>query len=304
MARSQRIAGAAATGKQGWLKAHKWLVIRRFSQFSILLLFLLGPWFDLWVIKGNLTSSLTLGILPLTDPYVLLQSLAAGHWPITTALIGALIVTVFYIIVGGRSYCAWVCPLNVVTDAASWLRQRLGIKGQGTAISSSTRYGLLAGTLIIAWATGSIVWELVNPVSMLHRGIIFGMGAGWLLIFAIFLFDLFVSKHGWCGRLCPVGAFYSLPGKFSQIRVSATRRDQCDDCMDCFTVCPEPQVISPALKGQAKGISPIILASNCINCGRCIDVCAKEVFQFSLRCSKHPEKIIANPIQKNRESLL
>ena len=120
MAKLQRVAGAEAVETQGWLKAHKWLLLRRFSQFGILFLFLLGPWFDLWIVKGNLTSSLTLDVLPLTDPYVLLQSLAAGHWPLlSTALIGAAIVLLFYILVGGRSYCAWVCPVNVITDAAS-----------------------------------------------------------------------------------------------------------------------------------------------------------------------------------------
>jgi ferredoxin-type protein NapH len=33
---------------------------------------------------------------------------------------------------------------------------------------------------VLAAATGTIAWELVNPVSMLHRGLIFGIGApGW-----------------------------------------------------------------------------------------------------------------------------
>ncbi|WP_246260835.1 hypothetical protein [Candidatus Ruthia endofausta] len=42
----------------------------RSSQIGILLLFLLGPWFDVWIVKGNLSSSLTLNVVPLTDPYV------------------------------------------------------------------------------------------------------------------------------------------------------------------------------------------------------------------------------------------
>ncbi|WP_225879776.1 4Fe-4S binding protein [Abyssogena phaseoliformis symbiont] len=66
-------------------------------------------------------------------------------------------------------------------------------------------------SLLLAWLTGTLVWELVNPVSILHRGIIFV----WELIALIFLFDLFVLKNGWCSRLCPVGAFYSLLGKKS-----------------------------------------------------------------------------------------
>ena len=99
----------------------------------------------------------------------------------------------------------------------------------------------------------------------------------------IFLFDIFVSKEGWCGRVCPVGAFYSLLGSKSLVRVVAEDRDKCDDCMDCFEVCPEEQVIRPALYGAGKGIGPVILSSNCTNCGRCIDVCAEDVFHFGSR---------------------
>lgn len=107
------------------------------------------------------------------------------------------------------------------------------------------------------------------------------MGAGWLVIGGIFLFDLFVMKRGWCGHLCPVGAFYSLLGRWSLVRVSATKREDCNNCLDCFVACPEQQVIRMPLKGASKGGGPQILDSNCTNCGRCIDVCSsKDVFTF------------------------
>jgi ferredoxin-type protein NapH len=53
--------------------------------------------------------------------------------------------------------------------------------------------------------------------------------------------------------------------------------------MDCFKVCPEPQVIKPALKGADKGLGPVILSRDCTNCGRCIDCCAEDVFRFGTR---------------------
>ncbi|MCW8905882.1 MAG: 4Fe-4S dicluster domain-containing protein, partial [Sedimenticola sp.] len=76
---------------------------------------------------------------------------------------------------------------------------------------------------------------------------------------------------------------YSLLGSKRLVRVVASKREQCDDCMDCFVVCPEKQVIKPALKGADKGVGPVIDFANCTNCGRCIDVCAKDVFQFGSR---------------------
>ena len=260
----------------------RWLILRRVSQFGLLGLFLAGPMFGLWVIKGNLNYSYTLNTLPLTDPLVMLQSLATSHVPERNALLGFGIVVAFYLLAGGRAFCAWVCPLNLVTDAASFLRRRFGMR-DGARLSRQTRYWIFAMTLVLATLTGTIAWELVNPVSMLHRGLVFGIGAGWMVVLAVFLFDLFVVNRGWCGRLCPVGACYSLLGRYSVARVTARHRDACNDCMDCYAVCPEPQVISLPLKGAARGASPLITSPNCTNCGRCIDVCSKNVFSFTTR---------------------
>lgn len=274
--------GVKAVAVKGWLPAHKWLILRRLSQGFFLGLFLLGPLAGIWLVKGSLSSSLTLDILPLSDPYVLLQSLVAGHLPETAALLGGLIVLLVYATIGGRVYCAWVCPVNVVSDTAHWLRERLGMP-KGWQPKRQTRLWILAMTLLVAAVTGTIAWELVNPVSMVFRGLVFGLGLAWAVVAAVFVFDLFVSRRGWCGHLCPVGAFYGLVGSASLLRVSARDRAACDDCMDCFAVCPEPQVIAPALKGAAQGRGPVILSSDCSNCGRCIDVCALDVFRFATR---------------------
>jgi ferredoxin-type protein NapH len=282
--------GAKARAAKGWWPAWKWLVLRRSSQLLFLALFLAGPWFGVWIVKGTLASSLTLDVLPLTDPYVFLQSLAARHVPEATALTGALIVLAAYLVVGGRTYCGWVCPVNLVTDGAQWLRRRFRLRTV-TAYRRTARYWILAATLIASFATGVIAWELVNPVSLLHRGLLFGMGAGWLVIAGIFLFDLFVANHGWCGHLCPVGAFYSTLGRAALVRVAAPRRDACDDCMECLAVCPEPQVIPPAIKGGPKGASDVIRSGECSNCGRCVDVCPQNVFEFGTRFRSQAEAV-------------
>ena len=278
---SVRIAGREAIQSKGWLAAHKWLLLRRMSQLGILFLFLLGPVAGIWIVTGSFSASMTLGILPLTDPLILFQSFVAGHSVAATALIGAVIVLVFYAIVGGRVYCSWACPVNIVTDAAAWLNRRLNPK-KSFLVRRSIRYWLLGAVIVLAFVTGTVIWEWINPVTIVQRGLLFGMGLGWFLIAAILLFDVFVIRFGWCGHLCPVGAFYSLPGLLSVLRVKAAKREQCTDCMDCYAVCPEPQVISPALKGN-KDSTPLILSGNCINCGRCIDICPHNVFQFSKR---------------------
>ena len=80
------IPGREAIETKGWFRAHKWLLLRRLSQITILGLFLAGPLLGIWIVKGNIASSLTLDALPLTDPYVLIQSLVAGNLPAATAI--------------------------------------------------------------------------------------------------------------------------------------------------------------------------------------------------------------------------
>jgi ferredoxin-type protein NapH len=273
--------GVEAIQTKGWWRAHKWLLLRRLSQFGILGLFLLGPWLGVWVIQGNLSASLLFGVVPMADPFVLAQSFAAGHIPYRDALLGGALVFAFYLLLGGRLYCSWVCPMNIVTDAAAWLRRRLGIKGN-KAPAASTRYWLLVFVMVAAAMTGSLAWEWVNPVSMLHRGLVFGFGLAWGIVIGIFFYDLLIASHGWCGHICPQGAFYGLLGRVGLLRIKAGNRSACNDCMDCFAVCPEWQVIRPALKGVGQDHA-LILDGDCTTCGRCIDVCAQDVFHISTR---------------------
>lgn len=288
--------GLEALQAKGWIGSRRFLLLRRASQLFFLMLFLSGPLLGIWIVKGTLAGSMTLDILPLTDPFIALQGMVAGHWPSATALTGAAIVLVAYALVGGRVYCSWVCPINPVTDAAHWLHRRLGLP-KGWQPKRSVRLWVLAAVLVVSLATGTIAWEVVNPVTIVHRGLVFGLGAAWIVVAAIFLFDLFVSRQGWCGHICPVGAFYGLIGSTALVRVSAANRAACDDCMDCYAVCPEKQVISPALKG-APGSSPLILAGDCTNCGGCIDVCAQNVFSFTHRFD---ERIVEPPSQSAPE---
>jgi ferredoxin-type protein NapH len=279
---TKRNPGVAARERHGWLVAHRWLLARRAAQLGFLLLFATGPWLGLWITKGTLASSLTLDVLPLTDPLIALQGLVAGHVPETSALIGAAIVLGAYLTVGGRTYCSWVCPVNPVTDLAAWTRRRLGIE-KSWKLRPEARLYILAAQLVASAVTGTIAWEIVNPITTLHRGLLFGVTLGLLPVLAIFLVDVFVARDAWCGHLCPVGAFYGLINRTALLRVSAAGRIRCDDCMDCYAVCPEMHVISPALKGDRTGAGPLILAADCTACGRCIDVCPERVFRFTHR---------------------
>lgn len=264
-----------------WL-AHRFGILRRASQLGFLALFLSGPLLGVWIAKGTMASSMTLNVLPLTDPFALAQTLAARHWPQMSAVVGASIVIAAYWLLGGRAFCSWACPLNPVTDFAAYLRRRLGLK-TSAKLRPDMRNWIALAALAVSAITGVVAWELVNPITSFHRALAFGLTFGLVPAAAIFLFDLVVARHGWCGHLCPVGACYGALGNVAVARVSADRRAACDDCMDCFAVCPEPHVIAPALRGDRTGASPLILSGDCTLCGACVDVCPELVFRFAHR---------------------
>ncbi len=260
---------------------YRFLALRRISQISIMLLFVSGNLLGWHVLRGNLSTSKVLDVLPLTDPFAVLQIFASRHLVSTEALVGVLIIVLFFGLIAGRSFCSWVCPLNMVTDLANWLREKTGldVSAKTPLLNRKARYWVIVTSLAVSFSTGIAAFEWVSPISMLHRGIIFGMGMGWTIILAVFLFDLFVKKDGFCGHLCPLGAFYALIARFSLIRVRHSK-ERCTLCMKCLEICPEQQVLPMIGK-----ISSAVVSGECTNCGRCIEVCNDDAMRFSIRFS-------------------
>jgi ferredoxin-type protein NapH len=266
----------------GKLRVWRLLLLRRAVQFGVLLVFfgtVRWGWMAAGqpVLTGNLSSSELFGLVPMADPFAVLQIMLAGQLPLREVLLGAALILTLYALLGGRVWCAWVCPINMVTDLAAWLRRRLGITDL-FRLSRNTRYTVLALTLILSVLTGVAAFEWISPISMLHRELIFGIGLGWTAVLGVFLFDLFILRNGWCGHLCPLGAFYALVGRFAQLRIGFDA-PTCTHCGECARVCPEPQVLN--LKEAAA--AGMIASGECSNCGRCISVCPEDTLQFSLR---------------------
>ncbi|WP_373817845.1 quinol dehydrogenase ferredoxin subunit NapH [Glaesserella sp.] len=280
-ANSPKDAGLEARQKLGWWHAYRFLFLRRLSQLAIIFMFLSGPYWNLWILKGNYSGSLLLETIPMSDPLITAESLATGYLPNRDTLLGALIIIVFYALIASKAFCSWVCPMNIVTDCAAWLRRKLGIR-YSAKLSRNVRYGILVMILIGSAVSGTLIWEWINPVAALGRTFVFGLGATLWLVLIVFLFDLLIVDHGWCGHLCPIGATYGLIGAKGIVRVKVVDRARCDQCMDCYNVCPEPQVLRKPLHGDVTD-STIILSKDCISCGRCIDVCAENVFAFGTR---------------------
>jgi ferredoxin-type protein NapH len=257
-------------------------IARRIVQFGLLLLFV-GTAHWGWTIagkpllQGNLSAASLLASVPLADPFAVLQMFATGHLMLPEVWTGAAIVLAGWLLLGGRTFCAWACPVNVVTDAAAWLHERLRLRDV-LNIPSTTRYAVLALAIVLSVLTGVAAFEWVSPIGMLHRAIVYGGTIGLVAVAGVLLLDLAVLRHGWCGHLCPLGAFWSLAGRAGVVKVRFDAAS-CSRCGDCIRTCPEPRVLN-LNRAAERGV---IDGGECTNCGRCIAICPEASLAYGVR---------------------
>ena len=265
----------------GSIIKNRYLILRRITQVLILFLYFGANAYGWKILIGNLSFSKLFNTIPLTDPYAFLQMLFAGAVLSSDLIIGVLIIVLFYGIIGGRAYCSWVCPVNLITDLAAFVRRKTHHEKDNIISAMKIkkfRYAFMVVLLLFSTAIGAAAFEFISPIGMFTRAVAFTLGFSWVWLLTIFIFDAFVLKNGWCGHICPVGAMYSLIGSKSIIRVYHTK-ENCTNCGNCLMICPEQQVLSPVINKKSDYISGI----ECTNCGRCIEVCDDNALKFTLR---------------------
>ncbi|WP_163533363.1 quinol dehydrogenase ferredoxin subunit NapH [Helicobacter suis] len=252
----------------------RYLIARRIVQIGILLLFMSTS--AGFILKGNLSASMLFNTIPLSDPFATLQVFLASLHVDMLVLLGALLIGAIYGLFLGRSFCSWVCPINLIVDFAAWVRRKFAFKGVSLTLPKNLRYILLVLSLALSFILSLPAFESVSYIGIVQRGIIYGT-ASWLIVgFFLFCVDTFLGDRLICSRLCPLGAFYSVIGRYALLKVehNAMRCTKCDLCLE---ICPEMQVL------WMVGVESVAVNSGeCIRCGRCIEVCEDDALHFSI----------------------
>ncbi|MBE0490982.1 MAG: NapH/MauN family ferredoxin-type protein [Sulfurospirillum sp.] len=265
------------------IRAKRWI-----SVISLHMLFFLSFQIDIQILEGTLNGSRLLGF-HLIDVFTTLEVFLATHHLPINMIIGTTTIAIIYILIGGRTYCSWVCPYGIISEVGEKIHNTLIKKKiiKERNFDHRVRNVFWAIFLILAFTSEYLVFELINVVGILSRFIAYGWSVALSWVVAVFLVEVFFARRAWCRYLCPIGTTYGYLGKVSALRVEWN--DNCDHCMVCHDVCFENQVLELTKSKYDKqreelGIKrEIVAGADCTLCGRCIDVCHSDALGYTFR---------------------
>jgi ferredoxin-type protein NapH len=264
-------------------RAKRWILV-----IAIHLTFFLSFFIDIQVLEGTLNGSRFLGF-HLIDIYSTIQIYLATHHLHINVIIGTITIIIVYLIIGGRTYCSWVCPYGIISEIGEKFHNTLVNKKiiKSRKFDNRVRYIFWAIFLVLAFTSGYMVFETFNVVGILSRFIAYGWSLALVWVLAVFLIEVFFSRRAWCRYVCPIGTTYGMIGPISATRIEWN--DNCDHCMVCHDVCFENQVLELTKakydkEREENGIKKeFVTGADCTLCGRCVDVCHEDALNFEFR---------------------
>lgn len=278
--------------------------IRRAAQLALLALFIYLIAQTNWTLPKIFPVDTFLKI----DPLLSLQAVLASRSWVSSAYYGMLMLVLALFL--GRFFCGWMCPFGTcieISDDIVYGKRKRILKNSERRLRG-IKYGVLIFIIVgalfgqgfaylfdpISWITRIFtysLWPIFAVVANLFLDVfrpvfeIFGwmglarsdvmqpafsiFGILSLLFFIMLIWLGRYQRRFWCRSLCPLGALYALPSRFSLFarRVS----DLCDYDGACGRRCE-----TGAIPDDFKKYDP----GECIQCGRCVNVCHVKAVKF------------------------
>ena len=224
-------------------------------------------------------------------------ALATAHDRVGFYVFGILLL---YGLIAGRTICGWICPLGLLQELLHKIPTPKLKKSKVTRILSYLKYVFLVVfaifiPLYMGFSKGMTVpgfCKYICPAGTFEGAIgllsntannsLYGMlgiyfTRKFVILTVAVLACIFIYR-AFCRFVCPLGAIYGLFNKFCLIGVK-TDTSACNNCGLCVKKC-QMDILH-------------VSDHECIQCGKCIDVCAKGA--LSLKAGKIVLK--ANDIQ-------
>jgi len=281
------------------IRISNWRLITLFSWLAFINMMVFGvPHFSTlgwaqYLAWPNLSSRFFVNNPTSCQLYMLQAGIVSGHADYFLPIIIPLMIFVLFIIVLGRFWCAWLCPIYLIQDLLTRFRTRLNVSHtelspNKVSFLNRTKYAFLF--LLTLGGAVSVVSALPNclradaalscEVCPSRSICIFGQQtigvetwATKIPITSIFVgvifFASFKVRNFWC-RICPLGAMMA-PLNSSALLHIEKDHDKCTKCRICKRVCP---MDIDEIWSEDEKVN--VTHESCVHCYRCVEECPEE----------------------------
>lgn len=171
----------------------------------------------------------------------------------------------------GRLFCGWICPMGAIQQLLYRRDRALKKRPRVDRALKLIKYPVLIALIATVVATGTVVWNQVDPFKSLFNMEVILIPTTLLILTLIASLFIFAP---WCRYICPMGAFLSLFSRFSFLKLSID--DSCKNCKACQKVYCEYAAIK---EGEQK---PELSSMECTLCGECFARCPKGSVKYTI----------------------
>ena len=269
--------------------SNKWRWRRWASIVALNGLFVASYWLDLQLVEGALTASRVVGF-HFADLNSSLQLMLAHKHVVINLVIGVTTVALLYVLVGGRTFCSWVCPYHLVSEIAEMLHLKLADRRlvKDHALDRRLRVVLFAVFAGLAFVSGYTLFETISPVGILSRALTYGTVVSLIWVALLLLVEIFWSRRFWCRYVCPIGLTYGMAGTVAPVRILHVA-ENCYHEGKCRDVCLVPHVLEMTKLGYGRETETPV-GPDCTRCAMCLDVCPTGALRFDIKgLTRHGE---------------
>jgi ferredoxin-type protein NapH len=222
------------------------------------------------------------------SPYLVIMGASEGIVAGSLIIFAALFVVSLFL---GRAFCGWVCPAGAMQEYCVRVRNKSFKNGKRNWIKYAIWIPWMSIIILMFLQAGGVV--SVDPLYQTYYGIsITGFESAVMFLAIASLIAgiaLATGKRGACHTICWMAPFMIIGRK---IRNTASwpalqleaNSSKCINCKACSRNCSMSLDVNAMVQKQS------MENTECILCGRCVDVCPKGVIKYAFD-KKHRDEM-------------